>query len=63
MEAQQGKVLRRCWINFTAANPWHSIHDNFNAVWNPVENNYKTVSVVKVFANSNKSKNRGKSLA
>lgn len=35
IEALDGKVLSRCCINLTAANPWKIIHINLSTVLNP----------------------------
>lgn len=37
MEAQAGKVLRKCWISFTDANPWQKTQESFSAGCKPAE--------------------------
>lgn len=37
MEAQEGKILRKCWINFTDANPWQKTQVSFSARCNPAK--------------------------
>jgi len=43
MEAQDGKVLMKCWISLTDANPWKKTHESFSAGCKPKKKEAITV--------------------